>query len=292
MDKLRLIMDCDCTMGVPGCDVDDGLALLYVLGCPEAELIGVTCSFGNNTQDTVYRSTKRLLKAWGREDIPVLRGADSPRERRSEAAEFMSAAAREPGGLNLLVTGCTSNLTGAEQYDCGFFGNIAEISLMGGVTGPLTVGGRPMAELNLSADSEASLNLFKKAKSIRIATAQSCLKSYFAREVCEGLLREKNDALSVFLLKELEYWFDLSRREWGLDGIVNWDVMAAAQLMHPEYFHMKQCSITPTEESLRTGLLTGGGEPRRALLPEIAHGDRYVKHIYDTYFNARVLGKA
>ena len=23
MDKLRLIMDCDCTMGVPGCDVDD-----------------------------------------------------------------------------------------------------------------------------------------------------------------------------------------------------------------------------------------------------------------------------
>ena len=27
MDKLRLIMDCDCTMGVPGCDVDDSLAL-------------------------------------------------------------------------------------------------------------------------------------------------------------------------------------------------------------------------------------------------------------------------
>ena len=53
MDKLRLIMDCDCTRGVPGCDVDDGLALMYVLGCPEAELLGVTCSFGNNAQDTV-----------------------------------------------------------------------------------------------------------------------------------------------------------------------------------------------------------------------------------------------
>lgn len=98
MDKLGLIMDCDCTMGVPGCDVDDSLALLYVLDCPEAELLGVTCSFGNNTQDTVYRNTKRLLKEWGREDIPVLWGADSPKERRSEAAEFMSAAARELGG--------------------------------------------------------------------------------------------------------------------------------------------------------------------------------------------------
>ena len=98
MDKLRLIMDCDCTMGVPGCDVDDSLALLYVLDCPEAELLGVTCSFENNTQDTVYRNKKRLLKEWDREDIPVLWGADSPKERRSEAAEFMSAAARELGG--------------------------------------------------------------------------------------------------------------------------------------------------------------------------------------------------
>lgn len=290
MDKLRLIMDCDCTIGVPGCDVDDGLALLYVLGCPEAELLGVTCSFGNNTQDTVYRNTKRLLKEWGREDIPVLRGADSPKERRSEAAEFMSAAARElGGGLNLLVTGCTSNLAGAEQYDGGFFGNIAEISLMGGITGPLMVGGKPMAELNLSADSMASLNLFQKAKSIRIATAQNCLRSYFTRNICEGLLYEKNDAISRFLLNELEYWFDLSQREWNLDGMVNWDVMAAAQLIHPEYFDMKQCVITPTEESLKTGLLLGGGKPRQSLLPEIADGEKYVKHIYDTYFNARVL---
>lgn len=70
MDKLRLIMDCDCTMGVPGCDVDDSLALLYVLDCPEAKLLGVICSFGNNTQDTVYRNTKRLLKEWGRRIYP------------------------------------------------------------------------------------------------------------------------------------------------------------------------------------------------------------------------------
>lgn len=79
MDKLRLIMDCDCTMGVPGCDVDDGLALLYVLGCPEAELLGVTCSFGNNTQDTVYRNTKRLLKEWGGRIYPCFGARTAPK---------------------------------------------------------------------------------------------------------------------------------------------------------------------------------------------------------------------
>ena len=33
----------------------------------------------------------------------------------------------------------------------------------------------------------------------------------------------------------------------------------------------------------------GGGKPRQSLLPEIADGEKYVKHIYYTYFNARVL---
>lgn len=79
MDKLRLIMDCDCTMGVPGCDVDDSLALLYVLDCPEAELLGVTCSFGNNTQDTVYRNTKRLLKEWGGRIYPCFGARTAPK---------------------------------------------------------------------------------------------------------------------------------------------------------------------------------------------------------------------
>lgn len=79
MDKLRLIMDCDCTMGVPGCDMDDSLALLYVLDCPEAELLGVTCSFGNNTQDTVYRNTKRLLKEWGGRIYPCFGARTAPK---------------------------------------------------------------------------------------------------------------------------------------------------------------------------------------------------------------------
>ena len=79
MDKLRLIMDCDCTMGVPGCDVGDSLALLYVLDCPEAELLEVTCSFGNNTQDTVYRNTTRLLKEWGRRIYPCFGARTAPK---------------------------------------------------------------------------------------------------------------------------------------------------------------------------------------------------------------------
>ena len=90
MDKLRLIMDCDCTMGVPGCDVDDSLALLYVLDCPEAELLGVTCSFGNNTQDTVYRNTKRLLKEWGGRIYPCFGARTAPKSGAVSSLKYVS----------------------------------------------------------------------------------------------------------------------------------------------------------------------------------------------------------
>ena len=53
----KIIHDCDCTFGINGCDVDDGLALLYLLGDPEAEVLGVTTTYGNNTLEKVYENT-------------------------------------------------------------------------------------------------------------------------------------------------------------------------------------------------------------------------------------------
>ena len=37
----HVIFDCDNTLGVKDCDVDDGLALLYLLGCEEVTVHGV-----------------------------------------------------------------------------------------------------------------------------------------------------------------------------------------------------------------------------------------------------------
>ena len=42
--KRKMIYDCDNTIGIEGCDVDDGLSLLFLLACEEADLLGVTNS--------------------------------------------------------------------------------------------------------------------------------------------------------------------------------------------------------------------------------------------------------
>ena len=54
----HVIFDCDNTLGVKDCDVDDGLALLYLLGCEEVTVHGVTCTYGNNKLPVVYAHTK------------------------------------------------------------------------------------------------------------------------------------------------------------------------------------------------------------------------------------------
>ena len=287
--KIPLIFDCDNTMGVPGCDVDDGLTLLYLLGLPEVELLGITCSYGNNTQETVYQNTLRLLKDWGREDIPVFRGADSGADRRSAAAEFLAQMSRRyEGELRVIATGAMTNLLGAEEMDNGFFSRVKEFSLMGGITEPLFVGGRPMAELNLSCDPEASLQVLRQGRRVQIATAQNSLRSYYPKEECLRSLRERNSALGAYLERHISYWFDVYEEQWNLSGFVNWDVMAAVQMLHGELLSSCDTEIDPTEESLKMGMLYGNGRPCVADLPEIADQEAYFHHIYEVWFSARV----
>ena len=51
-----ILFDCDSTLGIPGKPMDDALALLYLLGRPqEAQVLGITCTFGNGSDIAVIR---------------------------------------------------------------------------------------------------------------------------------------------------------------------------------------------------------------------------------------------
>ena len=281
MNKMPVILDCDNTMGVPGCDVDDGLTLLYLLGCPEVNLLGITCSYGNNTQQTVYDNTLRLLKKWGREDIPVFRGGDNPIRRKSPASEFLAeAASKYRGELCVLATGAMTNLLGAAEEDAEFWSNLKTVSVMGGITEPLFVNGVPMDELNLSCDPEASCAVLRNVRDLRIATAQNSLHSYFPRADWRAWGLDEED---------VAYWFDIHESKWKLEGIVIWDVMAAVQLIHPELLKSNETVIGPEEELLKRGMILGCSYCRSAKLPQIRDLKTYQDHVYHIWQNAGIL---
>lgn len=75
---MKLILDTDI-----GTDVDDLFALAFILGSPEAELLGVTVVHGDVRLRA--RVALGLLKAAGRLDIPVALGATQPMQYGLEA---------------------------------------------------------------------------------------------------------------------------------------------------------------------------------------------------------------
>ena len=58
----KIVFDCDNTFGVKDCDVDDGLALMYLLGNREAQLLGITSTYGNSSLDVVQAVNLRMLE--------------------------------------------------------------------------------------------------------------------------------------------------------------------------------------------------------------------------------------
>ena len=103
----HVVYDCDNTLGVLFSDVDDDLALLYLMGESEnVDLLGVTTTYGNSREEKVFKATVQMLKDCGREEIPVFRGGDAPGRYESAAADFLAEQAnRFPGELSVLATG-------------------------------------------------------------------------------------------------------------------------------------------------------------------------------------------
>lgn len=283
-----LILDCDNTMGLPGRDADDGLALLYLLGCPDVEVLGVTTTHGNAPLELVDENTRRLLRELGREDIPCYRGAPGPYDRRSEAAEFLSHTLRaRKGEVAVLATGAQTNLLGAAGYDPEFWQNAAAFSLMGGLTEPLLVGGKEMGELNFSCDPQASLAVVTRGKHVAVCTGTHCLPAYLDRTETNRALAGSGP-VGDYLVGKLAYWFDHNREHWNQDGFVNWDTVAAAWLTQPELFEAKQTVITPTGTSMARGMLLGGGAPHTITLPVIRDADTFRAQVFARWKAARV----
>ncbi len=118
---IKVIYDCDNTMGLPNKDVDDGLTLMYLLGSKKIHLLGVTNTFGNSHIDDVFAATTKLFKDLHITNIPLKKGAAENSDRRSEAATFLvDMVNKYPNEMTILATGSLTNLYGAYLIGCQY----------------------------------------------------------------------------------------------------------------------------------------------------------------------------
>lgn len=278
---MNLIFDCDNTFGVNNCDIDDGLALLYVLGKENINILGITCTFGNSNINTVYNSTKELIEKFNI-NIPIYKGGEKSGEYNSSAVDFLLEMSNKYNNLCILATGSLTNIYGAYLKDKNFFQN-KKIFLMGGLTENLYINNIQVNELNFSCDYLASYNILKESKDLSIITGNNCLDAYFDLYGFK-IFMEENKLPKYFIDNTLK-WYERNNNKFKIDGFYNWDVCAAALMLNPEMFYNDWCDISPTIDSLKEGMLIGKGEEIKVNLPKIKNVYDFQKKVYTSYLN-------
>ncbi|WP_432407750.1 nucleoside hydrolase [Wukongibacter sp. M2B1] len=252
----KIVFDCDNTMGVRNCDVDDGLTLLYLLGSEDIDLLGVTTTFGNSQIDIVYNNTKKMFDELKINNIPLLKGAPSHESRQSEASQYLVKISQEyPREITLLATGSLTNLLGAYEIDNNFFSNLKKIVLMGGITEPLIINGKNLSELNFSCDPEASFRVLSSDAKVTVLTGHICLQAIFGENEYKRLMEDKYIKTYQYIRNKTIDWFEFIMHEFGIKGFYNWDIVAALYITHPDLFDKNIEKVVSTAEDLKTGYL-------------------------------------
>lgn len=287
-----VIFDCDSTVGIPGYPMDDALALLYLLGKPEeATVLGITCTFGNGTVREVHSSTKQLLREIGREDIPLLAGAGSGEDPRSDAAWFLVETVNaHPGEISLVAIGSLTNLYGAFLMDSDFFKKVPEIVLMGGYTAPVFYHSRHLEELNFSVNPKAAACVLNHGINISILTGNNTLdpsylpKEEFIEKMCSG------SESGRYIAEKCGYRFDAKALRDGDAASYCWDVVATVYLLHPELYQDRPTHCFITEKGMHSGWLgpTRQGPDTCLLnLPEVKDLQTYREEMYAGWLSFR-----
>ena len=256
----KIFIDCDNSMGLPGKPMDDALAILYLMGCPdEAEIVGIGCNFGNCTSAETYECTSRLMDETGRNDIPVLKGNEMGMAgMMSPAAEFIVSLINAfPDEIVYLSIGSLGNLYEACRIDNTVLDKIPQLVMMGGITEPLYIHGQPLHELNFSVFGKASSYVLQHGRNITVITGNNCLPvaDLPKDEFLDNLCRNEN-ASGMYVAQKCGYRFRDKELVYGADSSYCWDGVAAAYILHPELFEDRHFVCHITEENISdTGFL-------------------------------------
>jgi inosine-uridine nucleoside N-ribohydrolase len=280
--KEKVILDCDNTMGIPYREVDDGLTLLYLLGRPDIEVLGITTTFGNGTIEEVHPATEDLLEAIGRENLPLFKGEAERGQPPTDAAHFLAqTVAAHPGEVNVLAIGPVGNLRAAAEMDGEFFDHVKQIAIMGGYLHPLRVGSRDVDELNLASDPEAAHRVLNASCPVTLMNAHICLQAPFREEHLSRVQHWSEETHEL-----LRKWLEAMQVGCDVDEFYLWDLLPAVYLSYPELFDDNPTWVRSTVEDLETGTIVTADEGRgaRINMPDnILDQDRFMEVLFEAW---------
>ena len=287
---MKLIIDTD-----PG--VDDAVAILMALACPDVEVIGLTTVGGNVPRARATRNALALLQAAGRTDIPVARGAARPRSGRFQpsvafhgpgglsvrlpepsqtplketAVEFLRCRLNlKPGEVGVVALGPLTNLSRLEQRHPGTLDLAAGVFIMGGSVqdrGNVT----PLAEFNFHSDPIAAAHILGLDVPVVLADLPACRQVGIDREHLPAI--SADSGLGELALLVLQGWFDRDSRRQRFEF---YDPLAMALALDPGVATVRKVALSVgVEPGEHWGESAVAGEPGPASLADRVDSNRF-----------------
>ena len=252
----KVILDCDNTMGVKKSDVDDGLTFAYLYAHPDIELLGVTCTFGNNNEHVVYYNTIQMFEDLEITDVPVLKGGRIPESYDSDAVDFLVKTVGEnPGEITILAIGSLCNIAGAYVKDPDFFNKIKRLIVMGGITEDLYLNGVLCRELNFASDYQSAAKVIYNCPKLSILTSQCTQDAIYSLDDLEEMFKLKTKFMK-WSQPILAHWIERKTRDYGNRPVfINWDLCTAIYLTNPELFTTSEQRVVKIVDNMKTGFL-------------------------------------
>lgn len=245
--------------------IDDVWAILFALGSPEVELMGVTVSFGNIENMTdLTQNALRALEMAGRFDIPVYAGVGGPvsgvyeslgsedfhghdglgdigyppprgKIQSTGAVEFILKACRDhPGKINIMSVGPATNIAVALSIEPKLPELVKRIYLMGGtITYPGNV--YPLGEANIVKDSHAAQQVFAAGFKITLVGLDVTMAVEMYPEYFDSI-KDLGTNSGKFIWELAQYYLN-SMKKTGFPWSPCHDPSTIMALIHPELYN-------------------------------------------------------
>ncbi|MGX7111558.1 nucleoside hydrolase [Gemella cuniculi] len=281
---MKIIYDCDNTMGLEYRDIDDGLALLYLYKNPSVKLLGVTLTFGNDSLEKVIESTERLKKNLSLKINLIYGNETEDSYLTNKAAQFIVEETKKfPGEITILATGSLKNIADAYLLDNSIFSRIKTIVMMGGITEALVINNKEMKELNFTISYKNSYEVLKNSKNSIVLTGNACLNSkLYINEITSIINSFSNN--NKYLYEKCISWIKFHSDEYDANYIIVWDLLAAVYVTNPEYFENKKYKVEVKREYLKTGFIKKSCNGNQVIhIPNLKNKEDYIKIVKKTY---------
>jgi len=232
-------IDTDPAIGVPKCDVDDGLALIQAFHSPELCIRGVSAVFGNAPLSKAFPIAREIVERFGPPGLSVYAGASAATDLgRSTDATRALASALEERRTTILALGPVTNVATLLQQRPELASRIESIV----VVAARRPGQRffscesqpiPFPDFNFECDPDGMRVLLDSPPPLVFAPWELSSHVWITGEDLDRLARES--ASGTYVAESARSWLALWETDLQAPGFNPFDTLAVGVLTHPDW---------------------------------------------------------